>query len=465
MNNTRSILLVAAASFVMPATASAARIYVKHDAPGNNSGASWFNAYRNLKTALDAADSGDEVWVARGTYIPAAPNDPNARSRSFRVDSGVRLYGGFAGTEATRAQRNYAANPTVLSGDIAGNDTPGGGNRAENSLNVLWVLAGTTLATVDGFTIRGANLYEEGVVFEEGGALKISDSNAVVVANCIIRDNDGGGGCAVGIGYCTDGQFICLANCLISGNRSTDAVIAVGNSSESFVMSSCTVAGNASTTNTTAAALEIRGVHGADIRNCIFWDNTNAGGNGQGAQLYIGGGATNWVVRWTDVQGGTIDLDPSCVSLNPCFVDPHGPDGVIGTGDDDFRLRKNSRVIDAAYGALTPSDSTDMDGDGLTLQEPMPYDLAQGPREHDDPGFSGTFPGDFLDMGAYEYQGASCIADLDGNSIVNTADLARFLGNFGLEVGECASADLNGDGVVNTADLVIFLGKFGSACG
>lgn len=465
MNTTQTTLLTLAAALAMPSAALAARIYVKHDAPGTNTGTSWTNAYRNLRTALDAANSGDEVWVARGTYVPAVPADSFPRHRSFTVDDGVKLYGGFAGTEVSKSQRNYAANPTILSGDIAGNDTPSGGNRAENSLTVLWVLAGNTLATVDGFTIRGANLAEQGVVFEEGGGLKISDSTSVVVANCIIRDNDGGSGSAVGIGYCIDAQFICLANCLISGNRSTGAVFAVGNSSDSFVLSSCTLAGNTSTTNSTAAALEVYGANGADIRNNIFWDNANAGGNGQGAQVYIGGGTTNWHVRYSDIQGGTIDLDPTCISINPCFVDPYGPDGIIGTADDDFRLRRNSRAIDVAYGALVPSDTTDMDGDGITLSESMPYDLARQPREHDDPGNPGIFVSDALDMGAYEYQSTSCFGDLDGNNLVNTADLTRFLGNFGLEVGDCALADLNGDGVVNTIDLVMFLGKFGSACG
>lgn len=67
-------------------------------------------------------------------------------------------------------------------------------------------------------------------------------------------------------------------------------------------------------------------------------------------------------------------------------------------------------------------------------------------------------------MGAYEYQGASCPGDVDGNGVINTGDLTRFPGNFGLIVGACALTDLNGDGVVTTNDLVILLSKFGQNC-
>ncbi|MBN8644495.1 MAG: VCBS repeat-containing protein, partial [Planctomycetes bacterium] len=57
-----------------------------------------------------------------------------------------------------------------------------------------------------------------------------------------------------------------------------------------------------------------------------------------------------------------------------------------------------------------------------------------------------------------------CPGDLNGDSVVNTADLVVFLGRFGQSVPAYTLGDLNGNGVVNTADLVIFLGRFGQAC-
>lgn len=55
-----------------------------------------------------------------------------------------------------------------------------------------------------------------------------------------------------------------------------------------------------------------------------------------------------------------------------------------------------------------------------------------------------------------------CPGDFNGDGIVNAADLAVFIGQFGC-VGEC-EADLNIDGLVNILDLNLFLTYFGNQC-
>lgn len=60
-----------------------------------------------------------------------------------------------------------------------------------------------------------------------------------------------------------------------------------------------------------------------------------------------------------------------------------------------------------------------------------------------------------------------CVADFQMNGVIDTADLAWFLGRFGqpAEAGTMNQrADLNADGVVDTGDLVVFLGRFGGVC-
>ena len=74
-------------------------IYVNLNASGSGDGSSWDNAFTNLESALAAANSGDEIWVAKGTYKPG-----DTREDSFQLKDGGSIYGGFAATETTLEQ-------------------------------------------------------------------------------------------------------------------------------------------------------------------------------------------------------------------------------------------------------------------------------------------------------------------------------------------------------------------------
>ncbi|MEE9294193.1 MAG: hypothetical protein V3W34_04400 [Phycisphaerae bacterium] len=101
-------------------------VYVDADAGGANNGSSWTDAFVFLQDGLDAAMSGDEIWVAEGIYHPddgvsVAEGDRNA---TFQLINGVAVYGGFNATETMLSQRDPATNVSTLSGDLAGDDTP-----------------------------------------------------------------------------------------------------------------------------------------------------------------------------------------------------------------------------------------------------------------------------------------------------------------------------------------------------
>ena len=94
-----------------------ATIYVKSDATGNNDGTSWDDAFTDLQDALATAPLGDQIWVATGTYLPGT-----ADSSTFHLSYDLELYGGFAGTEGSIDDRDIENNPTILSGDLNGDD-------------------------------------------------------------------------------------------------------------------------------------------------------------------------------------------------------------------------------------------------------------------------------------------------------------------------------------------------------
>jgi hypothetical protein len=78
------------------------------------------------------------------------PGDP--RTATFQMKSGVALYGGFSGTETARNQRDWAANVTILSGDIGAE-----GDNSDNSYHVVTANNTDASAVLDGFTISGGN--------------------------------------------------------------------------------------------------------------------------------------------------------------------------------------------------------------------------------------------------------------------------------------------------------------------
>ena len=101
----------------------------------------------------------------------------------------VALYGGFAGNETARGQRNLLTNVTVLSGDLKGDDS----GFTNNADNVYHVVTGASGATLDGFTITAGNADFEIV----DGAGLYNTSGGLTLRNVIFTGNsanrNGGG--------------------------------------------------------------------------------------------------------------------------------------------------------------------------------------------------------------------------------------------------------------------------------
>lgn len=161
-------------------------IYVNANSSGSNDGSSWANAYTDLQDALAAAVSGDQIWVADGTYKPTAgTTDPEAdRTASFVIPKDVQVYGGFSGGETELTQRDVTENIAILSGDIGTANS-----NADNSYHVVTINKGTSETVLDGFTVTRGNADNFSSNNNYGGGIKSSESDAIL-ANLIVIENN-----------------------------------------------------------------------------------------------------------------------------------------------------------------------------------------------------------------------------------------------------------------------------------
>lgn len=168
--------------------------YVKQNAGGNGNGLSWANAFTQLQGALQVAKSGDQIWIAKGTY---KPSDGGDRAVFFDVKSGVSLFGGFNGAETSINERNWVSNPCILDGDLG---VPG--DSTDNSYNLMRLSNPSNTTVLDGITFQHALSNKPGVPFGDlggnGGALLIDASTAAfpLIQHCRFLHNvaTGGGG-------------------------------------------------------------------------------------------------------------------------------------------------------------------------------------------------------------------------------------------------------------------------------
>jgi predicted outer membrane repeat protein len=206
-------------------TISAAILYVDDSAAGANNGSSWQDAYLYLQDALAEALSGDEIRVAQGVYKPHEGvywDVTDVRSLTFQLVNGVTIKGGYAGFAAAEPDaRNIIEYPTILSGDLAGNDLevtgpadlPDEPTRAENSYNVVTASGTDRTAILDGIVVTGG--YAK---WKMGGGVYNSWGSPTLY-NCTFAGNfaEYGGGM-----YNSDGASPLLTDCIFSGNATFD---------------------------------------------------------------------------------------------------------------------------------------------------------------------------------------------------------------------------------------------------
>lgn len=347
-------------------------VYVKWDSPGPTlDGKSWATAYHIVQEGLNSAISPDEVWVAAGTYV-----------ENITLKDGVGLYGGFAGTETARDQRNWTTNVTILDGNQAG--------------SVVTSPAGLSSSTIiDGFTIRNGNSTDG------GGGIRVLYSSPTIRHNIITSntatDNNGGGikcrgnyDIAVTIeeNRITGNTANVYGSGIYLGNAGVNTVIRnntlssnTGGLGAIFTNGGCspTIAGNVITGNNTQGLLMCAGA--SPVTNNTIANNANDGvvlnfgggtavlsnniiaSNGQAGVTVWKGTGSGVTFRYNCTYGNTggnytVVTDPTGtngnISLDPLFVDQ---------ANGDLHLTMYSPCVDSGLNSAPGLPTTDMDGE------------------------------------------------------------------------------------------------------
>jgi len=404
-------------------------------AGATHDGATWETAYLDLQAALTgagAASAGDQVWVAEGRYTPGPAGSPGS---TFSIPEGVAVYGGFAGGETSLAARDPVAHPTVLSGDLAGDDTvdargvtlTAGGISGTNAYHVV-TLNGVSGATMlEGLIITAGDA--RNATTRYGGGLYASGSSASLAGLTFVGNAAASGGAACfsggaptltnmafkgnlassgagGAVLVQDSSAPTITGALFSGNQAVDGG-ALASYSSSPVLTNIAMASNTASYrggavyvnagSPTLTNVSIGGNTGANgtalyvgnsatplIANSIIWGNLPVGG----APISMQGEATAVTITYSLVQGGaagTGNLDADPLFLN------------VAAGD--LRLAPGSPAIDAGLNAAVP--------EGVTM------DLSGAARLVDGDGDTTAT----VDMGAYEYGASAATAFLSIASV------------------------------------------------
>ncbi|MEW5828996.1 MAG: choice-of-anchor Q domain-containing protein [Chloroflexota bacterium] len=297
-----SIVAILALTPVSPARA-AGQIYRVSTAGLANPacGDSWANTC-NLSDALNTlVVAGDEIWVKEGTYLP--PFDPESgRGDSFYPKSGVALYGGFAGTETLREERDFNTHVTILSGDTG---IPG--DNSDNSGSLIYIygtLANPNTATLDGLTITGGNANVDGIV-DMGGGIYNHAGNPTL-SNLIITGNYA---YYLGGGMANQGGSPILTNVTFSNNSALGQGGGMASESGNPTLTNVTFTDNSTSYGGGGLAV----IYSANITltDVIFSHNSAPRGGGM---EFFGNAALNnatFDANQATLQGGGISFDNS----------------------------------------------------------------------------------------------------------------------------------------------------------
>jgi hypothetical protein len=184
---------------------------------------------------MDYASLGATLRVAQGTYVPTIRTAPAyPRTESFQIKDGLAIYGGYAGAgDPDPDRRDPNLYPSILSGDINGDDNSGGDN-SENAYHVVYSYINNASTILDGFTITGGNANSTAKNDRGGGVFTLS--SLANIRNCTFTQNYARYGGAM----CNQGEGPKISNCTFYENYCyASGGGAIFNNSSEAVISDC----------------------------------------------------------------------------------------------------------------------------------------------------------------------------------------------------------------------------------
>ena len=431
MTKTLRSLFVLMTICLLPLAAMAqTTYYVTTDATVAGDGSSWNNPM-TLTDALNTAKAKDQIWVQAGTYTAPITD-------GFTLQSGVSLYGGFAGTESSIDDRAIDSDKayrmthqTILSGDMDNNDRvdnvnlifPANNTRANNATHVLTLNLAPTQQSgnnnteptlVDGITIRGGQADADG---EYGGGIYVTGNNngggVYIIRRCFFLEN-----------YATQGGALYVSS-------------TVGNTADECLIDRCgffnNAAGQRGNAINAGGAIYLMGA--GTVVNCAVFNNENGG-------IYLANRAakvinstvtrntasgidgTGHEVRNTVIWGNsTLSSDNARPNFQNCAY-PEANAENTNTGNNVYLAAKNNEEKGPHFSS--PSLKTGFDTD-FTLSASNRYPLwtwepieatplvdAGDNQAYDEAGYGNVdLNGDprvqngTIDIGAFEYQPVS----------------------------------------------------------
>ncbi len=361
--------------------------YVTTTGAGAKDGTSWDNAFEGLQAALDVAVSCDTIWVKAGTYKPTKQvSEIGERFRTFQMKNRVKIFGGFAGGEASDydlSLRNFTTNETILSGDIGTV-----GDTADNCYHVFYHPNGLGLdssAVLDGFTIRDG--YASGDTPHNFGGGMYNNASSPTLSNLIITNNNtryspGSGHSGRGGGiYCqnsspkitntkltNNSSFAggglyntssspTLTNVLISNNSALSGYTNLGYSSVGGGV--CNISSNPTFNNVTISN-NYAHLHGGGLsctsncivtlNNSIIWGNKAAI---DGNQFYLFSAGANLILNhscYSIRAEDTMLYSSPTFTANDCII---GSPKFVNSSAKDYRIRKNSPCLNTGNNAYS----------------------------------------------------------------------------------------------------------------